>query len=271
MDADFDADHAKHSDYVGFRNALASLHRRELIVVRARKLLSVHEAIREYPSRATDNRVRVVRAKLLSLVPAFLKRSFPTFSISSREDYILRTFGWEWRDKFAPRWLQAEQLILQTLLRTKAEDRREALRALWARGCELFLPPVGKSVFSEPTFRLKCAGSLEEAIALVNQRKAVSSKLGRMLVSLYEDVFPEDERKHQLLKSDMYAIVNFRSGVVPALTEEFMEYAQAKESAYLRGLPGSRDGRFPLLAKRMITRDLLSKFKFVSAAAPKAS
>lgn len=262
-----------------FGRALNLLERDEVIRIHQRGLMSFGEAIDVFPSRSRSLEVMTLRQRLLPLLAKFQPQR-PGYGLADNERHVLETENnLRWREErwrtITAGWTQLEN-ELYVLLGAKAAPRHLLVDVI-TRGRDLF------SRSSPITHRAPLGPMLKKLIhAYRNAAKAEPPVLGR-LMRYYAEHVPRDARVSARLLSKLLDVAEVASRGADTIRREAAKFLLSRDPTYIRSLPGhsepqpsrpfrgaaswNQDPIFSPLLNKLLTKEVLSEFRFVTAIA----
>ena len=255
-----------------FGRALHALANDRAIQIVERDLTSFTEVIQLFPYRSRSLVVLQLRQRLLPLLSKF-KPERGYYGLADNERHVLETVN-ELRWKGETRWpkITNEWALLEgglyDLLGKKAAPRRLIVDVI-ARGRDLF------QEFSPISHHAPLGPMLQELLGAYRSEPPVLQKLRLH----YEKYVPSDKRVNARLLSRVMGIANITRLGADTIRAEAAEFLLEKDPTYVRNLPGHRDApeapfprrgptwdtKFSPLLDKLLTKEALQKFRFVTA------
>jgi hypothetical protein len=257
-----------------FGRAMRALADGGAIQIVERDLTSFAEVIQLFPYRSRTLLVLQLRQRLLPLLSKFRpQRGY--YGLAANERHVLETAN-ELRWKGEKRWLQISdewallEAELYNLLGKRAAPRRLIVDVI-IRGRDLFheISPISHD---DPL------GPMLQGLARAYRSTGEPPVLQRV-EAFYEKYVPSAERVNARLLSRVMGVANIGRLGADAIRTEAAEFLLEKDPTYVRSLPQHRDAleaafnrrgptsgtKFSPLLDKLLTKDTLQKFRFVTA------
>lgn len=257
-----------------FGRALHALAIDGAIQIVERKLTSFTEVVRLFPYRSRFSVVLQLRQRLLPLLSKF--NPWGSYGPAENERHVLQTANALTMDDGEKRWqtITNEWALLEArlydLLGKKAAPR-PLIVAVIARGHHLFhkLSPIEHHA---------PLGLMLQGLLSAYRSRGEPSVLQELKL-FYDKYVPWDKRVKAGLLSRVMGIANITRPGADTIRTEAAKFLLEKDPTYVRSLPEHRDAaedplprrgptsdiKFSPLLDKLVTKDALQKFRFVTA------
>lgn len=232
-----------------------------------RGLQDFQELVHLYPFKTLDRATRQMRHRLLPHLLT-LADHHTKYSRDANEEHLLRR-NRERLNSFRIRWERIEPSLFTAMGRRG--DRDWALPLL-CRGRQLFTTGTDLSCATD------FAALVERAVTRTNR-----ARLARVLSRFLEEVFPRDTRRSTRLASQLHGLAELNERGKSKLRTDVCEELLRLDGAYVSDLPGHRarpsglrgmlqpHPTFSPHLDRLVARDALQRFQFVSGGADRTA
>lgn len=254
--------------YQGFRRGIRRLEEAGRVTIELRKLDSLDEVIRFYPTKTRDAYLRWFRAGVL---PHLADLARYEYGYADNEEHVAASLSHDCRHALAVAWQECRAAL----------DDHAPLGTVGFRRLELPLLARGEQL-CVPRSPLRYRRSFKETIDAL--RPELPPPVTAKLDALYSEFFPDTVMGPVALKSRLYSIGNFGkgSGGRSSIKDEVKEKLLRAEPGVIKGLPGHKEptphprtGTFELgwstprefspLLDRLVERDVFGVFEFIRA------